>query len=86
MRNVSLRHIKRVGLVDWKHREWWIKRHVMIWSGEHHAWWRPDGKGYTDLQREAWSVDFPTAYEETKHCGPEKKVSYFALPIGKGNS
>ena len=23
------------------------KRDHLIWSNEHHAWWRPEGRGYT---------------------------------------
>jgi hypothetical protein len=75
-KTISLCHIKRVGLVCWKNREWWARRNVFIWSQEHHAWWRPDGCGYTNDIAQAWNVDFPTAYDHTKHCGPEKKISY----------
>ena len=34
---------------------------------------------------EARSVggDFPTAYEQTKHCGPEKKINYYTVPFSK---
>jgi hypothetical protein len=80
MKSISLRHIQRVGLVEWKAREWWARQKVMIWSQEHSAWWRPDAKGYTELKREAWVIDFPMAYDHTKHCGPEKKINYFAIP------
>lgn len=79
-RSISLRHIKNVGLVEWRNRDWWSRQQVMIWSGEHGAWWRPNAEGYTTLKREAWSVDFPTAYDYTKHCGDEKKINYFTVP------
>lgn len=80
MKSVSLVHIKRVGLTEWRNREWWCRHNVRIWSQEHCLWWRPDGKGYTSEDSEAWVVDFPTAYDHTKHCVPEKGISYFALP------
>lgn len=77
MRSISLVHIKHVGLVDWRGREWWARRNVRVWTQEHGAWWRPDAQGYTDDDNQAWILDFPTAYERTKHCGPEKKINYF---------
>ncbi len=79
MKSASLIHIKRIGLANWRNREWWSARNVRIWSQEHRAWWRPDGAGYTDDEAQAWVVDFPRAYETTEHCGPEKKISYFAV-------
>jgi len=44
---ISLYHIKKVGLTEWRNREWWAKRLVLIWSNEHGAWWRPEAAGYT---------------------------------------
>jgi hypothetical protein len=76
MEEVTLNGIKRRGLVEWKGREKWARRRVRIWSREHRAWWRPEGKGYTDDPDSAWIVDFPTAYDHTKHCGPEKKIIF----------
>jgi hypothetical protein len=26
-------------------------------------------------------VDFPTAYDHTKHCGPEKQIVFYALSV-----
>src|SRR5712691_6450786 len=83
MRSISLFHINRVGLSQWKAREWWCRQSVMIWSQEHRAWWRPQALGYTNLKREAWVVNFPTAYDQTKHCSPEKKISYYTAPFSK---
>jgi hypothetical protein len=79
MKAVTLNGIKRRGLAEWKSREWWCRQNVLIWSREHCAWWRDMGKGYTDKMTEAWLVDFPTAYDYTKHCGPEKQIMYYAL-------
>lgn len=79
MKRVTLVGIKRRGLTEWKGREWWSGRKVSIWSAEHAAWWRPEAKGYTDFHDQAWVVDFATAYDHTKHCGPEKRISYYAV-------
>lgn len=86
MKSISLFHIQHVGLVDWKNREWWVRRNVRIWSGEHGGWWRPEGAGYTDDEAQAWVVDFPTAYEHTKHCGPEKRINYMAISLAGSGS
>jgi len=80
VRMVSLYHIKKVGFAAWKNRKWWSARKVIIWSNEHGAWWRPEGKGYTGDRADAWAVDFLTAWNYTQHCGPEKKINYCALP------
>jgi hypothetical protein len=80
MRHITLRYIKRIGLAEWRAREWWARQDVAIWSDEHGAYWRPNAEGYTALMREAWQVDFPTAYDYTKHCGPEKMIRFISLP------
>lgn len=80
MKRVTLNGIKRRGLVEWRAREDWARRNVSIWSREHCAWWRSDGKGYTINLSDAWVVDFPTAYEHTKNCGPEKQIMYYSVP------
>lgn len=80
MKRVTLAGIKRRGLIEWKSREWWSRQPVHIWSREHCAWWRPCAQGYTSDQGQAWTVDFPTAYDYTKHCGPEKGIVYYAVP------
>jgi hypothetical protein len=79
IKRVTLFGIKRRGLARWKAREWWCRQTVAIWSHEHTAWWRHNGMGYTDDPEQAWSVDFPTAYEHTKHCGPEKHIVFYAM-------
>ncbi len=59
-------------------REDYFERHkdkrVTIHSD--HGIWRAEGKGYTDKPDEAGVFTLREAYECTKHCGPEKKVSY----------
>jgi hypothetical protein len=47
---------------------------VLIWSGEHKAWWRPNCCGYTCHRKEAGRYSFHDAVSATKHCGPEKKI------------
>lgn len=47
---------------------------VRIWSGEHRAWWGPDGCGYTPHMEKAgvylrWDAD-----RRTKHCDPSKLI------------
>lgn len=79
MKRITLNGIKRRGLIEWKSREWWNGQTVSIWSREHLAWWRPEAKGYTTDAMEAWAIDFPTAYDYTKHCGPEKKIIYYTV-------
>jgi len=82
---ISLYHIQKVGLTNWRNKEWWDKQMVNIWSNEHGGWWRPNAEGYTSIRSEAWVIDFPTAYERTEHCGPEKKISFCALPQTHGS-
>lgn len=77
MNRVTLNGIKRRGLIEWKARDWWTRQTVLIWSREHCAWWRPNAWGYTDDAAQAWRVDFPTAYDHTKHCGPEKQIAFY---------
>jgi hypothetical protein len=50
---------------------------VLIWSGEHQAWWEPDGNGYTDDRDTAGRWWYEKAVAATKHCDPEKKISFW---------
>lgn len=47
---------------------------VLIWSGEHFAWWRPNGAGYTTQLAGAGVYERAEAVRLTHHCGPEKKI------------
>lgn len=74
---ITLNGIKRRGLVKWKGRERWSRQRVRIWSAEHGVWWRPNCEGYTIHEDAAGVYDFADAYDATKHCGPEKLISYY---------
>lgn len=52
---------------------------VLIWSSEHHAWWRPDRSGYTTFRSAAGRYSFEDAWEATSGCGPEKKITFEVL-------
>jgi len=47
---------------------------VRIYSGEHGAYWRPNGHGYTNDRRDAWVLPKLQARKITYHCGPEKMI------------
>lgn len=51
-------------------------RSVRIWSAEWRAWWRPDGRGYTDKINDAGIYSFEDAWSRSAHCGPEKGIIY----------
>ncbi len=56
---------------------------VRIYSGEHGAYWREDGRGYTTDRSEAgvwWTSD---ALAATAHCGPEQKICLESVPTGR---
>lgn len=76
---VTLNGIKRAGDKVFAP---WILRKVYIWSREHGAYWRAEGKGYTDDEAQAGTFWFPDAYARTKHCGREKQIEYIAVPTG----
>lgn len=78
MKRVTLNGINRRGLSNWKAREWWCRQRVIIWSQEHCAWWRQDAAGYTTDANAAGVYEFADAYDRTKHCGPEKRIGFYA--------
>lgn len=49
-------------------------KRVMIWSEQWKAWWRNDGKGYTDHMDQAWVTPIYEAWDNVKHVGPEKRI------------
>ena len=56
----------------------WAGKLVFIWSHEHNAYWRAEGKGYTVRMTGGGPgvFDFNNAFERTRHCGPEKGVEF----------
>ena len=50
---------------------------VRIYSGEWKAWWRKNSSGYTYNKEEAGLYSLSEALDNSGHCGPEKKISYF---------
>lgn len=48
----------------------------LVRSGEHHAWWRAERQGYTTHRPSAGRYAFTNAHEASRHCGPEKAISY----------
>lgn len=49
---------------------------VLIWSGEHRAWWRSLGRGYTYDRDQAGRWYLADARRETASCGPEKQIQF----------
>jgi hypothetical protein len=52
----------------------------LIWSGEHQTWWLPGSDGYTARRETAGAFTIASAYERTKHCGPEKRIAFERVP------
>jgi len=70
----SLKAMKRRGGERTKAKM--ARKLVMIWSGEHHAFWRDGGCGYVETKDGAWVLPFEDAFRTTHHCGPEKRIVY----------
>lgn len=56
-----------------------ISAKVLIWSGEHEAYWREGCCGYTDQKSQAGVYVFEDAYDATKHCDPSKRIAFVVL-------
>ena len=55
----------------------------VIWSGEHHAYWRfgdGQGNGYTTEIDDAGQWSRNKAERLTRHCGPEKQIEIQDAP------
>lgn len=64
-----------------KLREPFLGQVVVIWSGEHEAWWRANGGGYTTVEAEAGLYSFEDAWRRSQHCGPEKCIQYHLMGV-----
>lgn len=53
---------------------------VFIWSGEHGAYWRENGCGYTTQRSAAGRYSRADAEARTSHCGPEKRIEIRPAP------
>ena len=57
----------------------------LIWSGEHHAWWRRshdgEGCGYTTNIDLAGRWQRAAAERITSHCGPDKRIVIQPAPV-----
>jgi len=53
---------------------------VRIWSGEHQAWWGPDGRSYFTEKGSAGIYSMSEAWRHTKHCCPKKKIQFEIVP------
>lgn len=49
---------------------------VRIYSCEHQAYWRGTGQGYTTDPSESDILTMEDAFEKTRHCDPEKKITF----------
>jgi hypothetical protein len=68
----SLEEIKvNARIADFLHEQ-----QVHIYSGEHSAYWRADGIGYTDDIDMAGVYEFKDALKSSSSCGPEKRIQY----------
>lgn len=54
----------------------WQDKHVLIYSGEHRAWWRPNSQGYTVFSNEAGVYTFQDALFLALGCDASKKLKF----------
>src|ERR1700733_2994021 len=47
---------------------------VLIWSGEHRAWWGPHRSGYFTDKQSAGRYSLQEAILATRHDGPERQI------------
>lgn len=57
----------------------------VIWSGEHQAWWRADGVGYTSDVHQAGQWTLKEAIKTTRGLGIEKKIRIQDFPTETHN-
>lgn len=70
--------LKRIGLRNFQNfperAAKYAGQSVRIWSGEHGAYWRPNGNGYTAHREAAGREPFQDALVKTRHCDPSKRI------------
>jgi hypothetical protein len=49
---------------------------VRIYSAQWSAYWRGTGNGYTEHPEASHVWDIQEAFEQTRHCGPEKLIQF----------
>jgi hypothetical protein len=52
---------------------------VYIYSGEHRGYWREKGNGYVPTIKGAGMWEIDEALKLTRHCGPEKLITFESL-------
>jgi hypothetical protein len=72
MRTVTLEALNRNPLLASR----LIGRRVVVWSGEHGAYWRDNASGYVVEIEDAGVYAFEAAHFLTEHMGPEKQIRY----------
>lgn len=70
-------------LCDKKRQGQLVGRHVLIWSGEHSAWWRTYCSGYTPDSGKAGVYKFEDAFKYTAHYMPHKKIRFDVVAVGE---
>lgn len=51
-----------------------------IWSSQWGAWWRPDGKGYSESINDAGIYEKDDVWIRVCHVGPEKRIVIIRVP------
>lgn len=59
---------------------------VVIWSGEHRAYWRPVACGYTQELFADGLYMLEEVVRITSHCGPERRIAILDYKAPKRSS
>lgn len=58
-------------------------KEVLIWSGEHGAFWRPKRSGYTKYEADAGVYSASDAWDAVSHCGIKKRITFIEVDSRK---